>query len=276
VLELLHSEEFIDAAPAQVYARLLTRGQYVCSISTMYRVLRDAKEVRERRRQARHPSRVCPELVADGPGQVYSWDITKLPGPARGRWFDAYVMIDIYSRLIVGVHVHSHESAPLAAQMMREVFGVHDIPQVVHADRGTSMTSKTVAQLLEDLGVVRSHSRPRVSNDNPFSESWFKTLKYAPAFPDRFASLAAARAHLDRFVAWYNDQHHHAGIGLHTPADVHHGRVDTIRAIRAAAIDAARQAHPERFRSARDLPRILDLPNSAWINRPPPTTAPAA
>jgi putative transposase len=268
VLALLHSEEFIDVPPAQVYATLLGRGEYVCSISTMYRVLRDADEVRERRRQARHAARVRPELVATGPGQVYTWDITKLAGPARGRWFDAYVMIDIFSRYIVGMHVHAHESAPLAAEMMREVFGVHGIPQVVHADRGTSMTSKTVAELLEDLGVVRSHSRPRVSNDNPFSEAWFKTLKYAPAFPDKFSSLADARAHMERFVGWYNAEHHHAGIGLHTPADVHTGRTATVAAIRAAAMDAARQAHPERFRAAPDLPKILDLPESAWINEP--------
>lgn len=272
VLQLLHGE-FIDAAPAQVYATLLGRGAYVCSVSTMYRILRGAHEVRERRHLARHPSRARPELVATGPGQVYTWDITKLPGPGKGRWFDAYVMIDIYSRFIVGVHVHAHESAPLAAQMMREVFGVHGIPQVVHADRGTSMTSKTVAELLEDLGVVRSHSRPRVSNDNPFSEAWFKTLKYAPGFPERFATLADARAHMAQFVHWYNHRHHHAGIGMHTPADVHHHRVHTVTALRREALHAARQAHPARFATSA-LPKILDLPNTAWIN-PPITEEPA-
>jgi len=190
VLALLHSAEFIDVPPAQVYATLLGRGEYVCSISTMYRVLRDADEVRERRRQARHAARARPELTADGPGQVYTWDITKLAGPVRGRWFDAYVMIDIYSRYIVGVQVHAHESAPLAAEMMREVFGVHGIPQVVHADRGTSMTSKTVAQLLEDLGVVRSHSRPRVSNDNPLLRGVVQDTEVRPP-PSRTGSPAS-------------------------------------------------------------------------------------
>lgn len=199
VLAVLHSPEFIDQAPAEVYATLLERGEYLCSIASMYRILRRHNEVRDRRRQARHPSRARPELTATEPGQVYTWDITKLPGPRRGVWFDAYVMIDIYSRMIVGCRVHAHESAPLAAEMMREVFGVHGIPHVVHADRGTSMTSKTVAHLLEDLGVDRSHSRPRVSNDNPFSEALFKTVKYAPTFPDRFATLAEARAWMEDF-----------------------------------------------------------------------------
>ena len=199
---------------------------------------------------------------------MYTWDITKLRGPARGVWFDAYVMIDIYSRMIVGCRVHAHESAPLAADMMREVFGVHGIPHVVHADRGTSMTSKTVAHLLEDLGVTRSHSRPRVSNDNPYSESWFKTAKYSPTFPDRFATLADARAWMGDFSDSYNHDHHHAGIGLHTPADVHHHRTGEVQHARREAFAHARQVHPERFASTSDLPKILDLPTSTWINRP--------
>lgn len=268
ILTVLHGQEFIDQAPAEVYATLLARGQYLCSITTMYRILRRHNEVRDRRRQARHPTRVRPELTATGPGQVYSWDITKLPGPARGLWFDAYVMIDIYSRMIVGCRVHAHESASLAADMMCEVFGVHGVPHVVHADRGTSMTSKTVAHLLEDLGVTRSHSRPRVSNDNPFSESWFKTAKYSPTFPARFATLADARAWMGDFTDWYNHDHHHAGIGLHTPADVHHHRVSDVARTRREAFAQARQVHPERFASASDLPKILDLPTSTWINRP--------
>lgn len=268
VLSILHSPEFIDQAPAEVYATLLGRGEYLCSIASMYRILRRYNEVRDRRRQARHPSRARPELTATGPGQVYTWDITKLAGPRRGVWFDAYVMIDIYSRMIVGCRVHAHESAPLAAEMMREVFGVHGIPHVVHADRGTSMTSKTVAHLLEDLGVDRSHSRPRVSNDNPFSEALFKTVKYAPTFPDRFATLADARAWMNGFVDWYNHEHHHAGIGLHTPADVHHHRTAHVQQARRRALERARQAHPERFMSGAKLPKILDLPGSAWINRP--------
>ncbi len=162
---MLHSPEFIDRAPTEIYATLLGRGEYLCSVRTMYRILSAHNEVRERRRQARHTARAMPELVATAPGQVYSWDVTKLCGPVKGSYFDAYMMIDIFSRYNVGVKVHSRESGPLAHDMMREVFGVHGVPQVVHADRGTSMTSKTVAQLLEDLDVVRSHSRPRVSND---------------------------------------------------------------------------------------------------------------
>lgn len=267
VLEVLNSAEFVDQAPTQVYATLLGRGTYLCSPATMYRVLAADAQVRERRRQARHPARARPELIATGPGQVYTWDITKLPGATKGCYYDAYVMIDIYSRYIVGAHVHARESGPLAEEMIKEVFGVHGIPHVVHADRGTSMTSKTVATLLSDLNVTRSHSRPRVSNDNPYSESWFKTLKYAPAFPERFGSLGDARAFMDCFVAGYNHGHHHAGIGLHTPADVHYRITDQVAATRGATLTAARAAHPERFTTDRD-PKILDLPQTAWINQP--------
>lgn len=270
VLRLLNSAEFVDAAPAQIYASLLDQGVYVASIATMYRVLREQAQVRERRRLARHPARRRPELVADAPRQVYTWDITKLAGPAKGVYYDAYVMIDVYSRYIVGVRVHARESGPLAESMMREVFAVHGVPHVVHADRGTSMTSKSVADLLEDLDVTRSHSRPKVSNDNPYSEAWFKTLKYAPVFPDRFASLADARAFMNNFVTWYNHAHRHSGIGLHTPADVHHGRHHTVRANREDTLAAARTAHPQRFGTTRPLPKILDLPEQVWINKPKP------
>lgn len=274
VLEVLDSTEFVDQPPLQVYATLLERGTYLCSVSTMYRILADAGQVKERRRLARHPARAVPELVATGPGQVYSWDITKLAGPCRGVYYDAYVMIDIYSRYIVGAHVHAREEGVLAAEMMAEVFGVHGIPQVVHADRGTSMTSKTVATLLADLGVTRSHSRPRVSNDNPYSESLFKTLKYLPAFPERFGSLADARGFMDRFTTAYNHEHHHSGIGLHTPADVHYGHAKTVAVQRSAALAAARAATPERFGSDTD-PKILDLPKDAWINQPATPADPA-
>jgi len=184
VLAVLGSDEFVDSPPLQVYATLLDRGVYLCSVSTMYRVLAEHAQVRDRRRQARHRARARPELVATGPGQVYTWDITKLAGPVKGCYYDAYVMIDIYSRYIVGAHVHAHESGVLAQEMMKQIFGIHGVPQVVHADRGTSMTSKTVAALLDDLNVTRSHSRPKVSNDNPYSEAWFKTLKYAPSSPN--------------------------------------------------------------------------------------------
>lgn len=274
VLRVLNSPEFVDAAPAQIYAALLDQGVYVGSIATMYRVLREHEQVRERRRLARHPARQRPELVADAPRQVFSWDITKLAGPIKGVYYDAYVMIDIYSRYIVGVRVHARESGPLAEQMMREVFDAHGVPHVVHADRGTSMTSKSVADLLEDLDVARSHSRPKVSNDNPYSEAWFKTLKYAPVFPGRFASLAHARAFMNDFVTWYNHAHRHSGIGLHTPADVHHGRHHTVRAAREETLTAARTAHPQRFGAPRPLPKILDLPSQVWINQPGQQTEP--
>jgi putative transposase len=267
VLAVLDCDEFVDSPPLQVYATLLARGQYLCSVSTMYRILAEAEQVKERRRLARHPARAVPELVATGPGQVYSWDITKLAGPCRGVYYDAYVMIDIFSRYIVGAHVHAREEGVLAEEMMAEVFAIHGIPQVVHADRGTSMTSKTVATLLADLGITRSHSRPQVSNDNPYSESLFKTMKYLPAFPERFGCLADARAFMDHFVTAYNHEHHHTGIGLHTPADVHYGLAKTVAQDRSAALAAARLAHPERFSSSTD-PKILELPQSAWINQP--------
>ena len=272
VLEVLDSEEFVDQAPLQVYATLLERGVYLCSVSTMYRILAQAGQVTERRRLARHPARAVPELVATGPGQVYSWDITKLPGPDRGVYYDAYVMIDIYSRYIVGAHVHAHEAGVLAEEMMKQIFGIHGIPHVVHADRGTSMTSKSVATLLADLGVTRSHSRPSVSNDNPYSESLFKTMKYAPVFPERFGSIGAARAFMDAFTTAYNHQHHHTGIGLHNPADVHYGHASDVDAQRSAALDAARQQHPERFATSTD-PKVLALPDNAWINQPAETPA---
>jgi len=272
VLEVLDSAEFVDQPPLQVYAALLERGVYLCSVSTMYRILAEAGQVTERRRLAAHPARAVPELVATGPGQVYTWDITKLPGPAKGVYYDAYVMIDIYSRYIVGAHVHNREAGVLAEELMKEIFGVHGIPAVVHADRGTSMTSKSVATLLDDLGVTRSHSRPSVSNDNPFSESLFKTMKYLPTFPERFGSVGDARGFMDGFVTGYNHQHHHTGIGLHTPADVHYGHTGAVGLQRSAALAAARQTHPERFATETD-PKILTLPADAWINQPAETPA---
>jgi putative transposase len=268
VLAVLDGPEFVDASPAQVYAALLDQGVYVGSISTMYRTLREHAQVKERRRLARHPARTRPELHATGPGQVYTWDITKLKGPVKGCYYDAYVMIDIYSRYIVGVKVHAREDGALAADMMREVFGVHGIPHVVHADRGTAMTSKSVADLLEDLAVTRSHGRPKVSNDNPYSEAWFKTLKYAPVFPERFATLAEARQLMTDFSAWYNECHRHTGIGMNTPSDVHHGRHLHVHDLRQATLTAARQAHPERFTTTALMPKILHLPDTVWINRP--------
>ena len=270
VLATLNSEEFVDRAPAQIYATLLARGVHLCSTATMYRILRAHSQVLERRRTARHRARVRPELVATTPGQVYTWDITKLAGPVKGAYFDAYVMVDIYSRYIVGAKVHPRESGPLAKEMMREIFGVHGVPHVVHADRGTSMTSKTVADLLEDLAVTRSHSRPKVSNDNPYSEALFKTAKYSPTYPERFATLADARAWMASFTAWYNYDHHHSGIGFHIPADVHYARTGPVDAIRAQTLAGARAAHPERFTPTTTLPAALRLPETAWINPPEP------
>lgn len=268
VLAVLDSDRFVDLAPLQIYGQLLDEGVYMCSVATFYRVLAEHRQVTERRRLARHPARVCPELVATAPGQVYSWDITKLPGAVKGRYYDAYVMIDIFSRYIVGVSVQARESGPLAEEMMREVFGIHGIPQVVHADRGTSMTSKTVATLLADLQITRSHSRPRVSNDNPYSEAWFKTLKYAPVFPERFGSLEDARTFMDRFIHHYNHEHLHTGIGLHTPADVHYGLAAAKSHRRAATLATARAAHPTRFGGPTGMPKILQTPTEAWINQP--------
>ncbi|MET3165570.1 UNVERIFIED_ORG: transposase InsO family protein [Arthrobacter sp. UYEF10] len=271
VLAALNAPEFVDLAPMQVYAKLLDAGVYLGSLSTFYRVLEENKQIKERRRLAKHPPRAVPELVATAPGQVLTWDITKLAGPVRGKYFDCYMMIDIHSRFIVGAHVHANESAVLAVEMMREIFGIHGIPQVVHADRGTSMTSKTVAALLSDLEVTRSHSRPRVSNDNPYSESLFKTMKYGPTFPERFASLGDARAFINEFVDWYNHHHQHSGIGFHTAANVHYRLAAGVAKQRSETLAAARAKHPNRFTKNTD-PKILALPGAAWINQPKENT----
>ncbi|MFN7151359.1 MAG: transposase, partial [Microthrixaceae bacterium] len=245
-------------------------GQYIGSVSTMYRVLRENCQVRERRRLASHPPRKAPELIATTPGQVYSWDITKLAGPVKGVYYDAYVMIDIFSRYIVGHIVHASEDGLLAKEMMQDAFGLHGTPEIVHSDGGPSMTSKTVKTFLSDLGVTRSRSRPHVSNDNPYSEALFKTMKYLPVFPDRFVSLAHARQFLDEFVHAYNHNHRHTGIGMHTPADVHYGLADQVDRDRDAALETARRAHPERFGTrAHSRPKILDRDPAAWINQPP-------
>jgi putative transposase len=256
----------VDKSPAQVWATLLDEGTYLCSESTMYRILRSAGGVRERRRQATHPPRTRPELVATAPGQVWSWDITKLHGPARGVHYDLYVIIDIYSRYVPGWLVAPTETGELAKAFIAETIATAGTPpRVVHADRGTSMTSKPVALLLADLGVVRSHSRPKVSNDNPYSEAAFKTLKYCPAFPDRFGSIADARAFCEQFFTYYNHQHRHSGIGLHTPASVHHGTAGQIQALRADILADAHTRHPHRFRRP---PQPPALPDAVWINRP--------
>jgi putative transposase len=271
VLSVLRSEEYCDLAPAQVWARLLDDGIYLCSISTMYRLLAVAGENRERRRQRTHPARKKPELIARGPNQVWSWDITKLQGPERGVYYELFVIIDIFSRYIVGWMVSPAETGELAEAFIADTLQRHGITRgqlSLHADRGTSMTSKPVAQLLIDLGVARSHSRPHVSNDNPYSEANFKTLKYCPAFPGRFGSIEDARSFCAVFFDHYNHVHRHAGIGLHTPASVHYGTATEIRAQRCVTLDAAYTANPARFRHRRPQPPTL--PTVAWINEPTP------
>jgi putative transposase len=269
ILAALHSERFADTAPAEAWAALLDEGTYLGSVSTFYRVLRAAGESRERRQQAAHPATVKPELAATGPNQVYSWDITKLHGPAKWTYYHLYVILDIYSRYAVGWMVATRESASLAEKLIASTCAKQGIgcgQLTIHADRGSSMTSKPVALLLADLGVTQSHSRPHVSNDNPYSEAQFKTLKYRPAFPRRFASIEAARAHCQDFFGWYNNQHRHGGLGLHTAADVHYGRAADVQAARAAVLTAAYTAHPERF--VRKPPAPPAIPDGSWINPP--------
>jgi putative transposase len=269
ILSALHAERFADLAPAEVWATLLDEGTYLGSLSTFYRLLRSAGESRERRAQATHPAAVKPELVADGPNQVYSWDITKLHGPAKWTYYYLYVILDIFSRYAVGWMVASCESAVLAEKLIAATCAKQGIGRgqlTIHADRGSSMTSKPVAFLLADLGVIQSHSRPHVSNDNPYSEAQFKTLKYRPGFPARFGSIEAARAHCQAFFPWYNEDHRHSGLGLHTAADVHYGTAGAIQASRARVLTAAYLQHPERFVSKPPTPP--DLPAISWINPP--------
>ena len=269
ILTVVRSEEFCDLAPAQVWARLVDDGVYLCSISTMYRLLRIAGENRERRRQRTHPARKKPELIARGPNEVWSWDITKLAGPERGVYYELFVIIDIYSRYVVAWTVANAETGELAEAFIQAALDRQQITKnqlTLHADRGSSMTSKPVAQLLVDLGVARSHSRPSVSNDNPYSEAQFKTLKYCPAFPARFGSIADARVFCEAFFDHYNHVHRHSGIGLHTPASVHYGTATEIRQQRAATLDAAYAANPARFRHRPPTPP--KLPSVAWINEP--------
>lgn len=274
VLDVLHSERFQDKAPPEVFATLLDEGTYLCSVRTMYRILEQAGEVRERRDQLRHPSYQKPQLLATGSNQVWSWDITKLLGPVKWTYFYLYVILDIFSRYVVGWMVAGRESAELAKRLIGETCRKQNIAPdqlTIHADRGTSMTSKPVALLLADLGVTKSHSRPHVSDDNPFSESQFKTLKYRPAFPERFGSIQDARAFCQVFFPWYNAEHHHTGIGLLTPEVLHYGRADEIIAQRQVVLGQAFQRNPERF--VRMHPRPPARPTAVWINPPPASAA---
>ena len=265
----LESNEFIDEAPATVYAKLLDAGIYLGSVSTMYRMLHEHHEVRERRHQATHPAHKKPELIATKPNETWSWDITKLHGPQKWTYYYCYVILDIYSRYVVGWMLARAERAELAKRLINDTIekqGVTKDQLTLHSDRGSPMIAKPVAHLLADLGVTKSHSRPHVSNDNPYSESQFKTMKYRPDFPDRFGSFEDARAHCAHFLTWYNEDHRHSGIGFHTPADVHYGRAEEIRDRRAVVLLDAYSQHPERF--VRKIPTPPALPVVAWINQP--------
>lgn len=269
VIEVLNCERFLDKAPSQIYAQLLDEGLYLCSIRTMYRILAHEGQSRERREQVRHPAYSKPELLATRPNQVWSWDITKLLGPAKWTYYFLYTILDIFSRYAVGWMVAHRESAALAERLLASTVEKQAIVPgqlTVHADRGSSMKSKPVAFLLADLGVTKTHSRPHVSNDNPYSEAQFKTMKYRPEFPDRFGSIEDARAFCQAFFAWYNLEHRHSGIGLLTPEMVHYGRAEAVLASRQQTLSAAYQAHPERF--VRAAPTPPELPQAVWINPP--------
>ncbi len=269
ILETLNSERFVDAAPRQVWATLLDEGIYLCSVRSMYRVLAANHEVRERRDQLTHPTYTKPQLLATAPNRLWSWDITKLLGPAKWTYFYLYVILDVFSRYVVGWAVSTRESSRLARALIAETIVKMKIPArqlTLHADRGPSMRSKPLAFLLADLGVTKTHSRPYVSDDNPYSEAQFRTLKYRPDFPDRFGSLEDARTFCRPFFHWYNHDHHHTGLGLLTPAVVHFGLASRVLEARKEVLTSAYQLHPERF--VRRPPRPEALPAAVWINKP--------
>jgi putative transposase len=273
VRDVLHSERFVDRAPAQVVATLLDEDVYHCSTRTMYRVLDENREVRERRDQLRHPIYQKPELLATAPNQVWSWDITKLLGPTKWTYFYLYVILDIFSRYVVGWMLADAESARLAKRLIGEACAKQRIVRgqlTIHADRGSSMKSHGVAVLLASLGVTKTHSRPHVSNDNPYSEAQFKTLKYFPAFPERFGSYQDGLGFCHPFFRYYNHEHRHSGIGLMTPYAVHHGLAPQITAARHNTLLGAYARHPERF--VRKVPQPPIVPEAAWINPPPKKT----
>jgi putative transposase len=270
VVDTLHAPRFIDKAPHEVYASLLDEGSYLCSIRTMYRVLDRHGEVKERRNQLSHPPYRKPELLATGPNQVWSWDITKLLGPVKWTYYYLYVILDIFSRYVAGWMVAPCESAQLAKRLIEQTCKKQQIQTgqlTIHADRGSSMKSKPVAFLLADLGVTKTHSRPHTSDDNPYSEAQFKTLKYRPDFPGRFGSIEDARCFSRGFFPWYNQEHRHNGISLLTPEMVHYGRAQQVLQARETVLRAAYDSHPERF--VRKVPEPLPLPAAAWINPPP-------
>jgi putative transposase len=269
VLEICHAPDYIDKAPNEIVATLMDKGDYLCSARTMYRILEAEKEIRERRNQLRRPIYTKPELLAIAPNEVWSWDITKLKGPAKWTYFYLYVILDIFSRYVVGWMLAHRESAKLAEKLIGETClkqGIERGRLTLHADRGSSMKSTPVALLLSDLGVTKTHSRPYVSNDNPFSESQFKTMKYRPEFPNRFGSLQDARSFCRDFFDWYNDAHRHSGIAMLTPATVHDGREKQVIENRNEVLLAAFEKHPERF--VNKIPEPMKLQKAVWINPP--------
>jgi len=272
VLDTLNCQRFVDMPSGEVYATLLDEGVYLCSIRTMYRILEANNELRERRNQARHAEYAKPELLATMPNELWSWDITKLKGAAKWTYYYLYVILDVYSRYVVGWMVAPRESAELARKLISETIRKQEADPsmlTIHADRGSSMKSKCVAMLLSDLGVTKTHSRPYTSNDNPFSESQFKTMKYRPEFPQRFGCLEDARAFCGGFFGWYNREHHHSGIALLTPEMVHYGLADQVSQARLETLHQAYRQHPERF--VRKKPEPPRLPEAVWIN--PPATS---
>jgi putative transposase len=273
VRQVLDSERFQDQAPREVYATLIDEGRYLCSVRTMYRILDEDEQVCERRNQLRHPNYVKPELLATKPNQLWSWDITKLLGPAKWTYYYLYEILDVFSRYVIGWLIAARESASLAEELIATTCLRQNIQPdqlTIHADRGGSMTSKPVALLMADLGVTKTHSRPHVSNDNPFSEAQFKTLKYRPDYPGRFGCQPDARGWAQAFFRWYNYEHHHSALGLLTPADVHFGRAEAVRAQRQQVLVAAYHKNPERF--VKGQPTPPQLPQAVWINPPKPTS----
>ena len=275
ILQLLNGERFQDLAPREVYATLIDEGIYLCSYRTMYRILTENAEVRERRNQLRHPNYIKPELLATQPNQLWSWDITKLLGPATWTYYYLYDIMDVFSRYVVGWMIAERESASLAKELIAETCarqGIVPSQLTIHADRGSSMTSKSVALLMADLGVTKTHSRPHVSNDNPYSEAQFKTLKYQPDYPDRFGCQQDARSWAKDFFQWYNYEHHHTGLGLMTPANVHFGQAQAVQQQRQQVLQAAYLKNPERFVKGQPTPPAL--PDAVWINAPKSATKP--
>jgi len=274
ILDILHSDSFVDQPPQEIYNTLLDEGKYLCSVRTMYRILEKHGEVKERRNQLTHPHYQKPELLACAPNQLWSWDITKLKGPAKWTYYYLYVIIDVFSRYVVGWMVAHRELASLAQKLIEETCKKQNIQPgqlTIHADRGSSMKSKPVAFLMADLGITKSHSRPYVSNDNPYSESHFKTLKYRPEFPGNFGAIMDARGFCQPFFNWYNSEHYHSGIGFMTPEDLHYGRAGQVVKERQAVLDAAYEKNPKRFKGKTPTP--AELPTAVWINKPALTSS---